>query len=165
MVMNNLLMNIEIDVEFLIHTKRLSYSWVFLLLWGIRKDVFLTIKKDFFVSCFNIIFWLGINLAKQCGIAEFVNLHIQYSCRKLLWHFSVCAIPNKMYLEKLKSFAKLDKTRKLWYLFLQNVRTVVQRIYFWRREWTLSYIPIQNWIQYNTSWFAKILRLKTFGSS
>ena len=59
---------------------------------------------------------------------------------------------------------KLDKTRKLWYLFLGDIWLLVSNIHLWRLDWALGCVTTQTWDIPNISKFPKILSLRLYGN-
>ena len=83
--------------------------------------------------------------------------------RKECWKFVTClqilvtlktTMLDKIFGAKCRNPVKLDRTRKVWYLF-SHFLWLLPKFYLWRGDWTLGY----------DSLFPKILSLKLFGIS
>ena len=51
----------------------------------------------------------------------------------------------KTFWSKFRNQGKRGLTKKLWYLLFCNFRPLLQKCYFWKRLWTLSYISTKFW--------------------
>ena len=73
-------------------------------------------------------------------------------------------ILGKIFWTKKRNSVKLDRLRKVWYLFLRGFELLLPKFIFWKGDWALGYESTQIWDFRNISLFSKILILKSFGN-
>ena len=77
-------------------------------------------------------------------------------------NINIPTIHEKIFGKKQENKAKLNKTRKFWYLFLLKVWPLLPKILFWRGDWTLHLCFYSRFsFDFLISW---ILRPKLFGN-
>ena len=74
-----------------------------------------------------------------------------------------CTIICKMFWEKLRNQAKLDKNEKFWYLFWRIFRGPVPKIYFCGGDWALCCVLMEFWDFANVSLLPTTLSVKSYG--
>ena len=85
------------------------------------------------------------------------------SCRNVFLMGSTTL--GKVFGTRWRNPAKLDRTRKVWYLLLHVFWLLLPKFNFCRGDGALGYVSTQIWDAPNISLFPKILSLKSFGNS
>ena len=74
-------------------------------------------------------------------------------------------ILERIFGTKQRYSVKLDRTKKIWHVFLRVFWVLMSRFKFWKEDWVLGYVSNQIWKFLNISLFPKILGLKSFCNS
>ena len=127
-----------------------AYLDIELAILGSNVLVYFTVglRKSDTISPFSIMCQMQKEILLSCFFCLLTSKFITFCVKGLHWaygtEYDVAIILVAITGTKSRNQSKLEKTRKLWYIFLCKFLLLLPRFYFWGGYWARCYFSTHN---------------------